>query len=434
MRGARLLAAVVVATALMPPAHAQDRDAEIKALRTELKQARTTIQRLEKRLDEIQLAPVESPTPGQESATDQVPVVDMTRGDPAEIRKPASPTISVAGWELAPPGPIDRPLAPPREGSAAAFELAAGQGGGRASFALTRSKDRDAGSPVNGMMSAINDTFGLTFSAPLSEDGDTPFATLDGLASGTKLELEFTRFKGWFPTQESDDAHPLLQQARRDCLKRSPPYKPGCVRLNQEFLDEFMGPEEQKEYKRDYARKTLQRSWAWSLRAAVGYDKFEFYPVPTLVKSTTERVSFSVGGGLAFYPLRRTSFGIDLDYNHSFKASDAVPTCPVAAAGATTVTCAPGPVLGPEQTDKLILAPELRYLAHVSDSGLIRNLGFAPRVEANLLTGDVAFDFPIYFAADEKSGLIGGGRFGYLTDGKDFKFVLFVGKRFSIFR
>ena len=103
---------------------------------------------------------------------------------------------------------------------------------------------------------------------------DTPFATLDGLSSGTKIEFEFTRFQGSIPTQASDDAHPLLQKARSDCLKRNPPYKPGCVRLDQAFLDEFMTPGEQAEYKRNYARQSLQHSFAWSLRGAVGYDDF----------------------------------------------------------------------------------------------------------------------------------------------------------------
>lgn len=187
-------------------------------------------------------------------------------------------------------------------------------------------------------------------------------------------------------------------------------------------------------YKRDYARRSLQRSFAWSLRSAVGYDGFGYYSAPALTKSLAKRVSFSAGGGLAFYPLRRTSIGVDLDYDRSFKSGKAQTTCPVPDTGATTVTCVAGPQVGPERTDQLVLAPELRYLAHVSDGGLIRDLGFAPRLEADLLTGHLAFDMPVYFAADEKSGLIGGTRFGYLTEKNEFKFGIFIGKRFSIFR
>ena len=186
---------------------------------------------------------------------------------------------------------------------------------------------------MNGATRAINDTVGLTFSAPLSKDGDMPFATLDGLASGTKLEFNFTRFQGRIPTQANDDADPLLQKARSDCLARTPAYKPGCVRLDQAFLDEFMTPAAQEEYKRGYARKSLLRSFSWSLRAAVGYDEFSFYAAPNLIKSTVKRGSFSAGGGFAFYPVRRTSIGIDLDYDRSFKASKAVPTCPLPTPG-----------------------------------------------------------------------------------------------------
>ena len=99
-----------------------------------------------------------------------------------------------------------------------------------------------------------------------------------------------------------------------------------------------------------------------------------------------------------------------------------------------TVSCVPGPLSGPAGTDKLLLAPTLRYLLPVSEDGLVRDLGFAPRIEFDTLRNDVAFDLPIYFAADAKDGLIGGFRFGYLTDGKEFKFGVFIGKSFSIFK
>ena len=62
------------------------------------------------------------------------------------------------------------------------------------------------------------------------------------------------------------------------------------------------------------------------------------------------------------------------------------------------------------------------------------DLGFAPHVEFDLLADSLAVDLPIYFVADDKDGLIGGLRFGYLTEGDEFKFGIFVGKSFSLFK
>ena len=62
------------------------------------------------------------------------------------------------------------------------------------------------------------------------------------------------------------------------------------------------------------------------------------------------------------------------------------------------------------------------------------DLGFAPHIEFDLLADSLAVDLPIYFVADDKDGIIGGLWFGYLTEGDEFKFGIFVGKSFSLFK
>ncbi len=93
----------------------------------------------------------------------------------------------------------------------------------------------------------------------------------------------------------------------------------------------------------------------------------------------------------------------------------------------------PGPLLGPESSKKLILGSELRYLVPLSEDGRIRDLGFAPHLEFGLLAESLAFDLPICFVADDQDGLIGGLRFGNLTENDEFMFGIFVGKSFSFF-
>ena len=426
-------AALALAMAAAVPAQArpQVQNSAAELLRAKLEAAEATIERLEARLTMVeQRLPTDTAAaaPPSEamarSAPAEPPVGDA---DPAVLPREARGT-----WSVAPPGPIDQPLRPMSDGRVAAFELLAGSGSGRASFTLARSKDR-GDPPGDEATTVYNNTMSLSLSAPLSKDGDTSFATLDGLATGSKLEFGYTRFRGRVLTQAEDGRNPLLIEARRRCQDQSPAYPPGCTRLDQAFMQRFFTPAERDDYERGYARRTIQQSFAWSLRAALGYDEFDYYPLPSIGKATDRKLSWSVGGGVALFPFDRASASLDLDFQRSFEARKATTVCPIAVGGATTVTCVPGPLLGPELTEKLILAPELRYLHPISEYGLIRSVGFAPRVEVDLLARDLAFDLPIYFAADEKDGLTGGFRLGYLTEGKTFKFGMFVGKAFSLF-
>jgi hypothetical protein len=440
MRRVRLLL-LAGAALFAAPASAQNGKEDVARLQAQLEEARATIRQLEQRLTAVEGrlaagAPAAAQPAGAADAGAEPPTIDLTApdGGPDLASAGAEPPERPPTWELAPPGPLDRPLPGGRPGRAAAFELLAGTGGGRASFALTRSKDRDTGPASGRTVGAVNDTVRLALSAPLSKEGDTSFATLDGLASGTKLELGYTQFRGKILTAAADEAHPLLVQARQRCRDSTPPYKPGCTRLDEAFLSKFLSPEERRQFERDYARATLQSSWAWAVHAAVGYDEFSFYPLPTLAKTTVNRMSWSLGAGLTLFPVDRSSLSFNLDYQRSFKGRKAVVTCPVPAAGALSVSCVPGPLQGPVRSEELIFAPEFRYFVPVSENGLIRNLGFAPRVEVDLLSGDAAFDMPIYFAQDEKDGLIGGIRIGYTTSDDDFMLGLFIGKKFSIFQ
>jgi hypothetical protein len=426
------------ALVLATPSLAQDDKARVAQLEAQLGAAQDRIKTLEERLSAVEgrLGPATEAPQTQTAAIPppqgQIPSIDLTVPDTGPRPSPPVQTAAQdAPWQVAPPGPIDRPLAPLKDGSVAAFELIGGTGGGQATLAFTRSKDR-GGTERNGIVPIYNDSFNLTLSTPLSKDDETPFATLDGLATGSKLEFGYTFFSGRVLTNSADSQNAILKRARERCRRAVPAYPKGCTRLDPEFKKAFMTPGESEEYERDYARGTLQKSFALSLRGALGYDEFNYYPVPGLAKQTDRKVSFSAGAGMTFFPVDRGSFSFDADYMRSFEAEKANTTCPVPAAGATTVTCVPGPLAGPTRTDKIVLAPEFRYLLPISDYGLIRDLGFGPRLEYDALSNDVALDLPIYFARDEDNGLMGGLRFGYLTKDDDFKFAIFVGKSFTL--
>lgn len=408
-----ILASISVLLALCSPAVAQSPADEIAALRSQLAAARiqfeATQSALEGRLNALEAG-----------SASRAPATPATPGDaPAPVGTGPTNAEGTAGQE--------------REARFGSFDLIAGPAGGRAAFALSRTLDHGGPGDADAL-TAFQDTTSLTFSAPLSNGDDSPFATLDGLTSGTKLEFEFTRAMSRILTPAGDSRSPILRRARERCGRVEPAYKPNCTDIDEAFLTRFFEGGERAQYEREYTRDTLQRSWAWSLRGAVGYDELNYYPLPTLAKTTDEEVSGSVGGGLTIFPFYRASASLDLDYQRSYAARTAVTTCPLPAGGATSVSCVPGPLLGPELTDRLILAPELRYVFPIEGNPLVRALGFGPRIEFDLLSSDVAFDLPVYFASDEDDGLTGGVRFGYTTDDDEFKFGIFVGKAFSIFR
>lgn len=435
----RALAAIAAAAVMLAasPALAQDRDAEIAALRSRLEAQESAIQDLQAQLNALRApapAPAEpsaAPTPSARVETASIVAADRPSG-PSTADGAEQPT-----WQVAPPGPADRSLLRAADGRALAFEFVTGVDSGRASFAFTRSRDRNGegdGAPAAPGVAAVNDTISLSFSAPASDDGDTPFATLDGLATGTKLEFEYSQSRRRVRTTTENDADPLVMQARAECAIRQPAYKPGCVRFDGAFVEEFFTPEKADEYYRALAEDALRSALDWSARAAVGYDEFTYYPLATLAKTTDEEVSWSAGVGLTAYPFALGSLAFDLDYERSYDEAKKITACPIPAPGATSVTCVPGPLAAPELVDKLILASEARYLWRIDQSGLLQNVGFAPRLEIDLLNSELAFDLPIYLVADAKDGLTGGVRVGYTTEEDEVILGIFIAKTFSIFQ
>lgn len=404
--------ALLALLALPTPAAAQQAPSEVVSLREELTAARAAINRLEERLALIEGV-------GSTPATPNL----------SAVPPPASVDPS---WSEATPGPLDGGLPPAGNGTSAAFELLAGTGSGRATFSLSRSSDRQGPSADPRSVTAINDAFELTVSAPLSKDGETSFATLDGLTSGTKIELGFTRFYGRFPTRAVYQNHPALVDARKRCRATVP--AENCTRFDDAFFQKWFTAAGREQYIRDLADQSIRRSFAWSVRAALGYDKYSFFQTPSLNEKELERVAWSVGGGITMFPLPRSSLTVNLDYQRSFKAGKSVVSCP-ATSDSGFLSCVSGPLSPPSASRALILSPAMRVLVPVSTSGLLRNVGFAPRGQIDFLSGEFALDLPIYLVADAKNGLVGGFRVGYESkDENRYVFGIFIGKQFSIFQ
>jgi type II secretory pathway pseudopilin PulG len=429
MRSIVLTAGALVALTLSSPVHAQDQESRITALERQINAAQSAIDQLRTELIALKAGSAASAEPASTPTASPVPAESASTTVAGFPREWGDRT-----WIPAVDGPGRGPARPQPE-RFASVNLIAGPSSGRAAFTLSSIVDR-TGAQTLLTTEIVHDETSLEFSAPLAKKGDddAPFATLDGLTSGTKLEFEFTRTHSRVLNEAGFDELPVIIRARALCEAASTQANPrNCYDFDPAFMADFFKEGDEDEFSRDLARRTLQQSWSWSLRGALGYDEFAYYPTPLLTKTTDEEVSGSVGGGLTIFPFDRTSVSFGLDYERSYDAGKAETTCPVPAPGATTITCVPGPLLPPELGDRLIFAPELRYLHRIEGNNLVRALAFAPRIEFDLLSSDVAFDLPIYFAADAKSGLTGGLRFGYTTEDDEFKFGVFVGKAFSLF-
>ena len=419
---------------------------EEEAIRQELDAAKELIKGLEARLDAL-----------KSSNPDEADEVIVLSEDSSDEQPP--PPLIISGCELENVRPLSdsnvpliagRTVDQAERGSSASFDLSAGTGGGRASLALTSASlaTTNCSEPVNDgdtvepssvsgpSIKTKENVWALSLSAPLSKDGKTPFATLDGLQSGTKAKLSFSRLYGNVPSAQFINSNYRIIAARAECNARKPKYKNGCTRIDDEFLDEFLPGEELADFYRRLRDRTLTRSFGFTGSVALGYDEYSYYPSPDLEKTTDEEFSYSASAGVLVFPWISASAQFDAEYQKGFKAANASTTCPVSPdEGEDFLTCVPGPRSAPSRVEKFILATELRQLVHLEGRGLIDSFGIAPRFEFDTKSDDLAFDFPVYLVTDKKNGLVGGFRVGYeeKDDEDDVKFGVFVGKAFSLF-
>jgi hypothetical protein len=412
-------------------------NARLAAAKAETADAEARIARIEQRLaaagSSEQPAAAEQTDPAAVTERKQLPLghirVEGQDGDGAGQKNGAMP----AGLAEQSGGPMIGGVRIAPENRSVAFELLAGSGSGRASFALNTSQTHDLGIVAGTTDTSLTNTeqWGLTLSAPLSKSGDqTSFATLDGLASGTKLEFSWSSFSMPVPGTDFEKSNKLLQRAHAACLAAPEPYAPGCDVYNDAFLQKFMPEKKDRDaVDRAYAAASIGKASGWTLHSAIGYDKYTWYDDATLAKAKQSRVSFSAGGAFTFFPVVRSSLTFDASYDHSFKAEDTEVACLIPSTPGL-VKCVSGALAAPGKEDKLIGSAQFRTILPVSDEGLIKRIGLAPRFEYDALSNEIAADLPVYLIPDDKGKLTGGFHLGYTTKDK-VVFGIFFGAAFD---
>lgn len=441
--GFRVMLGAICLVAPLPVSaqDASDRDAEIEALRSELKAARAHIETLENRLETLSETDAD-PQPGEADGAvqmsvgaDRVPQVV----EPAQYNLPR-PDLASAGTGSS----------PATGGTIATVGLVAGKDSSRASVTLSRSAFRalpagcilqpgeiiDPDEPCNDTGARYaQDVTALSLSAPLAKSGDTSFATLDGLATGTKAEVRFTRFLGRVPPAEAVfDSAPVVA-ARTRCAAQNGGSYDTCIRIDEAFLSRYMTSAERAAYDRFVFDRVVRDSLGLTVAGSLGYEEFTFFPAPALAKDEVERLSYGIKAGALYFPTMDSSFIFETEYQRSWKAASSVTRCPTDPGdGDSFLTCATGAPTTPREQEKLILSPQFRRLIPLGQSGLIRSLGFAPKFEFDVLSDDFAFDLPVYLVTSKKDGLVAGIRFGLESEdgNEDVKFGVFYGQSFDL--
>lgn len=404
-------------------------NARSEAATRELAQTREMLRALEERVVRVERAQAGHASTDREGS--DIQSLAETRGGRAGPGYP-----STLPWEPVQEIPLEGVAPVGANGNAAAVSLQAGSGGGRASFTLGFADARGLPHPSGDGLTARDESFELSFSAPLADEGDTSFATLDSLASGTKLDLSWTIFQGRVQGRNFDQTDAVIADARRRCREQTPAYARGCIGLDDDFLDTFLTAEQRRVYEQRYADATLRRSWAFGLHAAVGYDEFSYFPFPDLIKTTEDRFSWEVGASATIFPRSiggtTSALTFDASYQRGFEAARTETACPVSTVP-ETVRCVTGALAAPAEEENLLLSVSLRQPLYFGRSGLLRSVGIAPRFEFDALSDDYAIDVPIYLVPNSDGNLIGGIRFGYTSEEDDFIAGIFVGARFSVF-
>lgn len=413
MRKAHLLL-FCAAAAWAAPALAQSDNDQIRAEIAELK---NRLAALEARLNAptaVVVAPDQPPPPAiAEQADTGLPEAKL---QPATI----APNVMFA--------PLDQPVQNPN--LRAAFQLTASTTAKRAEllFSNTISKPSFAAS---GEGEGKFETYTLSASAPLAEQGVTNIGTLSGFDDGFAVKMRYTSFQAKLRRPPARVVRDAAALAKRNCLAKeaaSPNREATCAAdPDTAFLRRYLTPGDYDTYQASFFGKS---SFAWGFEGGVGYSTYKFLDPVTAAdgKATRWPISAKIFG--SYFPQNSNSDDAligSFAYERSYKAAKTKALCPAATLPVTT--CPVGPVGKPNLTDKYLLAVGERSYVKLDDF-VISAFAIAQTITYDFNSDALGFDLPIYLVPDKDGNLTGGVRIGYNTSDDEVGICLFVGSAF----
>lgn len=301
------------------------------------------------------------------------------------------------------------------------FQAIAGTDGSRASIRWGRddSNARDG----NGRFTSQS----VTMSAPLDkrDPKTTNLATLDGLSNAFELAYTFSRYRMTGVKSIVDSMGQVLPRVRELCAISKAEQcddssiHAGLVRHAPELIEEFL----------EYADPPDAKDYLYGFKLRAGHEQFDYFLTPSLAKADTDTIPWGIS---AFYgivlPRTKLFLTAGAELQQSYKASPTLTACPTTS-DSGYLTCVTGSLSRPQSQRKHLLSVEAR--TQLDRLGPIEDVGVSLRI-AHDLKGDVTgIDMPLYLFKSDKSGLVGGVRFGWSST-DDLSAAIFVGSDFNV--
>ncbi|MCX6549855.1 MAG: hypothetical protein NTY02_02410, partial [Acidobacteria bacterium] len=160
---------------------------------------------------------------------------------------------------------------------------------------------------------------------------------------------------------------------------------------------------------------------------AFGPEQFRFVPAAGAGTERLNRTNWSVSAHAGVVTRGTLAFGARYTHEVVYTSGDTRQICtPSGSSG--ILQCAEKVVGAPTRGEHEIAAVELR-------SFIGQRFAMNPRLSANLSTGTVGFDLPLYFLQKPDGGLAGGVSLGWRyssQDGGTFEITAFVGEVFAL--
>jgi len=268
-------------------------------------------------------------------------------------------------------------------------------------------------------------------SAPVNK-GSSTFASLDGLASGTTLEVRTENWKlSGIGIEKSADALTWckavnLEQKYKELNKSLEGYE--CDIQTAESLKNkgIIDAPTLESFRRLFFRENAAIT-SWGLSARFGYQDIDYYDIVNLSKQNTREGVWSVGlFSSMFRPVQGSIFSGSLTLERVAGHRDQEIRCQTPTSNTTLLSCVNGIIGSPGHKTTTVAGIEYRQRT-------VANLALALQLSRDIRNHITTAQLPVYFVQSNKQGLTGGINIGWNSQDRKTVAGIFVGQAFSWF-